>query len=68
MVELEKDDDTRPEVDAAHDVEIAARSALIDHRCQSVDEARTKARYLLTTGTVKDWWDSEAKAFLASFG
>jgi hypothetical protein len=68
VVELEKDDDKRPELDAAHDVEIAARSALIEHRCQSVDDARTKARYLLTTGHVKDWWDEEAQAFLASFG
>jgi hypothetical protein len=68
VVELEKDDDTRPEVDAAHDVEIATRSALIEYRCQTVDEAGTKARYLLTTGHVKDWWDSEAQAFLASFG
>lgn len=37
------------------------------HPCQTIEEARIKAEYLLTTYLVKDNWDDESKALLESF-
>jgi hypothetical protein len=55
------------EWEAASDAEDEAFSAVCSYRCRTPDEARLKAEYLLTTSTVKDNWDDEAKALLQSF-
>jgi hypothetical protein len=41
--------------------------AICDYRCRNIHEASVKAKYLVTTATVKDMWDHEAKALLESF-
>lgn len=55
------------EVDQAGDVEINLFYDLCGHRCQSLEEARIKAEYLLTTYLVRDTWDQEATELLRSF-
>jgi hypothetical protein len=53
--------------DAAADAELSAFSDVCAYRCNSLEEAKLKAKYLLTTYMVRDGWDDEAIALLKSF-
>jgi hypothetical protein len=47
--------------------ELDAFYEVCNFHCKSIEEAKLKAKYLLTTYLVKDSWDAEAKALLQSF-
>ena len=53
--------------DAAADAELSAFSDVCAYRCNSLEEAKLKAKYLITTYMVRDGWDDEAIALLKSF-
>jgi hypothetical protein len=55
------------ELGFTNDAEKDAFWAICDYRCRNIHEASVKAKYLVTTATVKDMWDHEAKALLESF-
>jgi hypothetical protein len=52
---------------AADAAKAAAFMALCSYLCRTFEEARIKARYLLTKAPVKDRWDDDPKALLESF-
>ena len=53
--------------EAASEAEWDAFMAICSYRCHTPEEARRRADYLLTTSTVKDTWDENAKALLELF-
>jgi hypothetical protein len=40
--------------------------AVVAYRCRTLEEVGIKSAYLLTTGSVKDFWDEDAHTFLKS--
>ena len=50
----------------ASDAEEHALTAICSYRCRSPEETRIKAEYLLTTVTLNDCWENDAKAVLKS--
>jgi hypothetical protein len=49
---------------ATADAEAEAFEAICSYRCRTPEDLKAKAEYLLTTSTVKDNWDDDAKALL----
>jgi hypothetical protein len=52
---------------AAEQAERDAAMALCDYRCQTIEEARIKAKYLATVPLIKDFANEELMALLGSF-
>jgi hypothetical protein len=57
----------KADYEAADAAEADTLLAICSYRCRTVEEARQKAEYLLTTSLVKGFWPDEAQAVLESF-